>query len=68
MDEREQTAPGVEGIQRLRDRARELKELILNAARGNAIVPPDDSVPEAPEEAPSKYMEIRPRGVRRNPR
>jgi hypothetical protein len=60
MDERGHPGTEFEGIQRMRDRASKLKELILNAQR-----PPTpalhDGVQPIREEGSATYVEIRPR-------
>ena len=62
MDERERAEFGMDGIQRLRDRVRELKALILSAT---GVAPPSavhEAVQQEPQEGYASYMEIRPRG------
>jgi hypothetical protein len=61
MEPRERADLGLDGIQRLRERARELKELILRAALPEPEPAKAETVQQGHEAAPARYMEIRPR-------
>jgi hypothetical protein len=62
MDERQTTSVNFAGIQRLRDHARTLRNLILDASQpASAEAPARDIQPEH-EERSATYIEIRPAG------
>jgi hypothetical protein len=61
MDERERATDNLDAIRRLRDRARELKKLILNAAALPSVPRTEDPVQQVPAEGSAVYIEIRPR-------
>ena len=61
MDDRDLALVNLEGIQRLRDRARSLKQLLLNAGTRTAGFAPAAEVQQPHEERTSAYVEIRPR-------
>ncbi|HET8548141.1 MAG TPA: hypothetical protein VFL57_09065 [Bryobacteraceae bacterium] len=65
MDECEQAAAGMKAIQQLRERVKELKELVLRASKPAAAPAADPDVQQTRQRDSAMYIEIRPRSTQR---